>query len=90
MSKRGECNGAAALLLPQPMAIMAPAKTPAPIIARMNKEIVDILNQPQTKEKLQTAYMEGIGSTPEELTQWMIEERTRWTPVIKHVGLKAD
>jgi tripartite-type tricarboxylate transporter receptor subunit TctC len=72
------------------MAIMAPAKTPAPIIARMNKEIVDILNQPQTKEKLQTAYMEGIGSTPEELTQWMIEERTRWTPVIKHVGLKAD
>ncbi len=72
------------------MAIMAPAKTPADIINRMNKEIVAILKEPDTQRKLTTAYMEGIGSTPQELTKWMLEERARWAPVIKHVGLTAD
>ncbi len=72
------------------MAIMAPAKTPPDIINRMNKEIVAILKEPDTQQKLTTAYMEAIGSTPEELTKWMNEERDRWAPVIKHVGLKAE
>jgi tripartite-type tricarboxylate transporter receptor subunit TctC len=72
------------------MAIMAPAKTPPEIINRMNKEIVAILKEPDTQQRLTTAYMEAIGSTPEELTKWMIEERDRWAPVIKHVGLKAE
>jgi tripartite-type tricarboxylate transporter receptor subunit TctC len=70
------------------MAIMAPAGTPMPIIERMNKEIVAILKEPETEQKLATSYMEAIGSTPEELSAWMNEERKRWAPVIKHVGLK--
>ncbi len=72
------------------MAIMAPAKTPPAIIARMNKEIVTALNEPDTQQKLATAYMESVGSTPEELAKWMVEERERWAPVIKYVGMKAD
>jgi tripartite-type tricarboxylate transporter receptor subunit TctC len=55
------------------MAIMAPAGTPMPIIERMNKEIVAILKEPETEQKLATSYMEAIGSTPEELTAWMNE-----------------
>jgi tripartite-type tricarboxylate transporter receptor subunit TctC len=70
------------------MAIMAPAGTPKPIIDRMNKEIVAILKEPETEQKLATSYMEAIGSTPEDLTAWMNEELKRWAPVIKHVGLK--
>ena len=72
------------------MAIMAPAGTPQPIIQRMNKEIVAALNEPETQQKLATAYMESVGSTPEELASWMREERDRWAPVIRHVGLTAD
>lgn len=72
------------------MAIMAPAKTPPEIISRMNREIVAILKEPETQRKMATSYMEPIGSTPEELAKWMIEERDRWAPVIKHVGLTAD
>jgi tripartite-type tricarboxylate transporter receptor subunit TctC len=56
----------------------------------MNREIVAILNEPDTQQKLAVAYMESVGSTPEELAKWMVEERNRWAPVIKHVGLKAD
>jgi tripartite-type tricarboxylate transporter receptor subunit TctC len=72
------------------MAIMAPAKTPPDIINRMNKEVVAILNEPETQQKLAVAYMESVGSTPEELAKWMVEERNRWAPVIKHVGLTAN
>jgi len=72
------------------MAIMAPAGTPKDIINRMNKEIVAILNEPETQQKLGVAFMESVGSTPEELGKWMVEERDRWAPVIKHVGMKAD
>ncbi len=72
------------------MAIMAPAGTPPDIIDRMNKEIVAVLNEPETQQKLATAYMESVGSTPQELAKWMAEERERWAPVIKHVGLKAN
>jgi len=72
------------------MAIMAPAKTPPDIINRMSKEISAILAEPETQQKLAVAYMESVGSTPEELAKWMLEERNRWAPVIKHVGLKVD
>jgi|APEBP8051073178_1049388.scaffolds.fasta_scaffold00961_13 tripartite-type tricarboxylate transporter receptor subunit TctC len=72
------------------MGLMAPAKTPPEIISRMNKEIAAILNEPDTQQKLATAYMESVASTPEEMGKWMVEERNRWAPVIKHVGLSAN
>ena len=72
------------------MAIMAPAKTPPEIVNRMSREIAAILAEPESQQKLAVAYMESVGSTPEELAKWMVEERQRWAPVIKHVGLKTD
>ncbi len=72
------------------MAIMAPAKTPPEIVNRRSKEISAILAEPESQQKLAVAYMESVGSTPEELAKWMVEERQRWAPVIKHVGLKTD
>ena len=72
------------------MAIMAPAKTPPEIVNRMSREIAAILAEPESQQKLAVAYMESVGSAPEELAKWMVEERQRWAPVIKHVGLKTD
>jgi tripartite-type tricarboxylate transporter receptor subunit TctC len=72
------------------MAVVAPAKTPPEIIERMNREMVAVLKMPEVRERLAVAYMEPVGSTPQELAAFMLEERTRWAPVIKHAGLKAD
>ena len=68
----------------------APARTPNDIIERMNREMVAVLNDPEVRSKLAVAYIEPIGSSPAELTKWMVEERTRWAPVIKHAALKAE
>ena len=56
----------------------------------MNREMVAVLNEPDVRARLATAYIEPIGSTPAELTKWMNEERTRWAPVIKHAALSAE
>ncbi len=72
------------------MAIMAPAKTPAAVIARMNQELVAALKDPDTRQKMATQYMEPVGSTPEELAKFMQEELTRWKPVIEYSGLQTD
>jgi tripartite-type tricarboxylate transporter receptor subunit TctC len=72
------------------MAVLAPAKTPPEIIARMSREMVAVLKETDVRDKLATAYIEPIGSTPEELAKWMVEERVRWSPVIKRAGLTAD
>ena len=66
------------------MAVMAPAKTPADIIGRMNRELVTALRDRDTREKLAGAYMEPVGGTPEELSKFMKEELERWSPVIRH------
>jgi tripartite-type tricarboxylate transporter receptor subunit TctC len=72
------------------MAIVAPAKTPPEIVTRMNREMVAVLKDPEVRQKLAVAYMEPIGSTPQELADFMREERDRWAPVIRHAGLRAD
>ena len=45
----------------------APAKTPEAIIARVNPEIVRVLNRPDVKEKFSKAGVETVGSSPEQL-----------------------
>lgn len=72
------------------MAILAPAKTPPEIVARLNKDIVETLKQPDTVERLQRAFIDVIGSSPDELGRWMQDELKRWTPVIKRSGATVE
>jgi tripartite-type tricarboxylate transporter receptor subunit TctC len=72
------------------MAIVAPAKTPPEIVARLNREITDALRQPETVERLRRAYIDVIASSPEGLGKFMQEELARWTPVIKRSGATVE
>ncbi len=72
------------------MAVMAPARTPPEIIARMHREIVSVLEEPAVKERLATSYIEPIGSSPAELARFMNEEKVRWAPVIKRAGVTTE
>ena len=72
------------------LAIFAPAGTPAPIITRLNQEIVRVLNRPEVKEKFFAATMEVVGSTPEGLAALVKAEAVRMGKVIKAAGIRAD
>ena len=70
--------------------LFAPAKTPRPIVMKLNREIGDILRNPETKEAILKQGIETAPSSPEELGDWVKSELARWTPVIRAAGIKAD
>ena len=70
--------------------VVAPAKTPPEIVAKLNGALVRIMKMPDVKERLLTAGIETTSSTPEELAAFIRAETARWAPIIKSTGLKVD
>ena len=71
-------------------AYMAPKGTPQPVVDRMSREIAAVLAEPETKQRLLTAYFDPVGSSPKQLADFMRDELQRWKPVIERAGLKPD
>ncbi len=63
--------------------INVPAKTPASVIDKLNKEFVKIMRQKDTQEKAIAAGFEPIGSSVEEFTQFLKRDISRSSEVIK-------
>jgi len=70
--------------------LVAPARTPKAVTARLQSQLHNALNRPEMKERLASQGIEGIASTPEQLTQHLRAELEKWTAVVKAAGLKAD
>jgi tripartite-type tricarboxylate transporter receptor subunit TctC len=66
------------------------ANTPKPIVAKLHKEITDILKGQEVKDALLKRGAIAAPSTPEELHAYVKSELQRWTPVIKASGIRAD
>ena len=69
--------------------IMAPAKTPAPIIARLNKDIVAVLTSGDTPKMLMTRGYDPAPMTPEAFRKYLQSEVARWSKAIKQYGIKT-
>jgi tripartite-type tricarboxylate transporter receptor subunit TctC len=70
--------------------LFAPANTPKPVIAKLNREVGAILGAPETQETFLKQGVASSPSTPEELADWVRAELVRWTPIIQGAGIKAD
>jgi tripartite-type tricarboxylate transporter receptor subunit TctC len=70
--------------------LVAPAGTPREAIVRLNKEIVQILNKAEIKEKLKGMTVEVRPTTPEEFGAYMTKEIQRYSKLVKEFGLKVD
>lgn len=70
--------------------VLAPAGTPRDIIARLNTEIVRILNSREVKERFGKQGVEVRTTSPDEFGVFLRSEVTRWAKVIKDSGIKAD
>jgi tripartite-type tricarboxylate transporter receptor subunit TctC len=70
--------------------LFAPAKTPKAIVAKLNREIGEILRDPAAQEMFLKQGVAAAPGTPEELGDWVKTELARWTPVIQATGIKAD
>jgi tripartite-type tricarboxylate transporter receptor subunit TctC len=70
--------------------VFVPAKTPKPIVARLNAELVRILALPDVKERLSRDGVEPAGSTPEHLNSIVQAEKKVWTQVIRQANIKVQ
>jgi len=72
------------------VAMFAPAKTPEPIVARMQTEVARVVHLPEVKQKLLEQSADPVGSTPEELERVVRAELKRWAAVIHEAGIKRE
>ncbi len=69
--------------------IVVAAKTPQPIVARLNKEIVQVLSRPEVVETM-LAQGEAWTSSPEAFAVFIKSEHDKWGRVIKEQGITAN
>jgi tripartite-type tricarboxylate transporter receptor subunit TctC len=69
---------------------LAPAKTPRPIIARLNEETARLLRAPDVQPVFTNEGAEPVGNSPEEFAAIIKSETAKWAKVIRAAGIKAD
>ena len=70
--------------------VFAPAATPKEMVARLNSDMVRVLNQPETKAILLKFGADAAPGTPDALAQLLREELERWGQVVKASGIKLE
>ena len=68
-------------------ALAAPARTPADVIVRLNKEVNIALNDPETRKKLANLNVDARPGTPQQLADLLSSEIKRWSGVIDKAGI---
>jgi tripartite-type tricarboxylate transporter receptor subunit TctC len=72
------------------LAIMAPAGTPAPVIERLNREIIAAVSSKDTAETLDKNGAEPLTSTPAELAAMIKDGVAKYAKVVKDAGVKPE
>ena len=70
------------------MALVAPAKTPQPIVERLYQEVKAALAEPATLEQVKKLAFEPVGNTPAEFAARLAEEEKRWSAVVDKLGMR--
>ena len=71
-------------------AVLAPAKTPKPIVDRVSAEFVRIIKSADVRGRMLGQYFSAAGTAPEALAGLMKTERERWAQVIKAAGVQPE
>jgi tripartite-type tricarboxylate transporter receptor subunit TctC len=70
--------------------ILAPARTPATIVAKLNAELVRMLHMPEMEARLAGAGFDVKTTTPQEFAEFIREDTAKWAKVLKRTGTKAQ
>ena len=70
--------------------VVVPAATPKDVVARLNREIVKLMNLPDVREKFAQQSVDPATGTPEEFARLIRDEVARWSKVIRSAGIKVE
>jgi tripartite-type tricarboxylate transporter receptor subunit TctC len=70
--------------------ILAPVKTPRPIVERLQKDITAVLAEPETRERYAALGIEPVGNTPAQFAEQMRADLARWQGVVRQAGIRIE
>ena len=70
--------------------VLVPAKTPKAIVAKLARELIRIIKQPDVHERFTTVGLDAVGSTPEELAALIKKEVVMYAKLVKQIGLQPQ
>jgi tripartite-type tricarboxylate transporter receptor subunit TctC len=70
--------------------MLAPAGTPHAIVAKLNAVLLEALQAPEVRSKLEEAGAEPVGSSPAAFSAYIKAELEKWGKVVRATGAKAD
>jgi tripartite-type tricarboxylate transporter receptor subunit TctC len=70
--------------------LVAPAGTPAPVIDRLNAEVIKALARPDMLEKLADDGSVPLGGTPRQFAQFLKSEHAKWGAVVREAGIRLE
>jgi tripartite-type tricarboxylate transporter receptor subunit TctC len=70
--------------------MIGPAHIPAPVVQRLNREIVEILRQKDVTERMLSEGTVPTPSSPEEFTAYIRSELRKWGEVVKMANIRAE
>jgi tripartite-type tricarboxylate transporter receptor subunit TctC len=78
------------LAVPVWTALFAPAKTPAPIVARLQAELARAVHTPEVRAGFAKLNVEPVGGTSEDLARQVARDIEKWTAVAKTAGINNN
>jgi len=69
---------------------LAPAQLPAPIVAKLHRELISVLEQPDVRERILADGSQPVGSTPEAFRDFLAKDLAKWAKVVKESGAKLE
>jgi len=70
--------------------VVVPIKTPKPIVAKLSKELMRIIRNPDMQVHFAQQGLDAVGSTPEELATLIKKEQVEYAKLVKQIGLKPQ
>ena len=70
--------------------VLVPAGTPQPIVDRLSRESMKILQSDEIKKRFAEVGAEPIGNTPQQFADFMAAETVKWAKVVKASGARVD
>ena len=70
--------------------IFAPARTPSALVEKLQQEVSRILQSPDMQKRMQALYLDPIGNTPAQFSQFLRDEMRKMGTLVKKIGMQAD
>jgi tripartite-type tricarboxylate transporter receptor subunit TctC len=72
------------------LGLLAPAKTPRPIVEKLHNEVVAALNTPELRKAFEERVIQPVGNSPQDFARHIQTETTQWKQLVAKAGLKIE